>query len=130
MSIDKSTPILVVDDYAVMLKIVRSILASLGFREIDEAADGRIALAKMRRRRYGLVISDWDMQPMSGHDLLRAVRAAPELSLTPFIMIAAAPRPENVAAATRDGANAFIAKPFSANILMDRIAHACRARAD
>ena len=89
MAFDLSMPILVVDDYNTMIRIIRNLLKQLGFENIDDASDGSAALDKMRGKKYGLVISDWNMEPMNGYDLLREVRADPNLATTPFIMITA-----------------------------------------
>ena len=80
MAFDLSMPILVVDDYSTMIRIIRNLLKQLGFENVDEASDGSAALAKMQTKRYGLVISDWNMEPMTGYDLLKVVRASPEFS--------------------------------------------------
>jgi two-component system, chemotaxis family, chemotaxis protein CheY len=58
MALDPSMPVLVVDDYGTMIRILRNLLRQLGFSDIDDASDGAAALAKMRAKRYGLVISD------------------------------------------------------------------------
>src|SRR5436305_8375835 len=87
-------PILVVDDYSTMIRIIRNLLKQLGFENVDEASDGSPAIAKMQGKKYGLVISDWNMEPMTGYDLLREVRASPELSRPPFIMTTAESRPK------------------------------------
>src|SRR5918999_2258552 len=79
MSIDQSMPILVVDDYNTMIRIIRNLLKQLGFENIDDATDGTAALAKLRSKPYGLVISDWNMSPMTGFDLLREIRSDPAL---------------------------------------------------
>ena len=89
MAVDLSMPVLVVDDYSTMIRIIRNLLKQLGFENIDDASDGSAALNKMRGKKYGLVISDWNMEPMTGYDLLREVRADPNLATTPFIMITA-----------------------------------------
>src|SRR6476469_7170272 len=89
MSFDVSMPILVVDDYATMIRILRNLLKQLGFENIDDASDGSSALVKMHGKKYGLVISDWNMEPMTGYDLLKEVRAHPELSQITFIMLTA-----------------------------------------
>src|SRR3954449_3146560 len=89
MAFDLSMSILVVDDYNTMIRIIRNLLKQIGFENVDEAGDGSAALAMMQGKKYGLVISDWNMEPMTGYDLLREVRASPELSQTPFIMITA-----------------------------------------
>ena len=96
MAVDKRTPILVVDDYKTMVRIVRNLLHQLGFEDVDEANDGASALAKLRARRFGLVISDWAMEPMNGLELLQQVRADPELKAMPFIMITAENRKDRV----------------------------------
>ena len=121
MAVDRRTPILVVDDYKTMVRIVRNLLHQLGFEDVDEANDGASALAKLRARRFGLVISDWAMEPMDGLELLQQVRADPQLKTLPFIMITAENRTERVAKAEQAGANGYIVKPFTAETLSDRI---------
>ena len=121
MSADASLPILIVDDYKTMIRIIRNLLKQLGFEDVDEAADGSEALTKMRGRKYGLVISDWNMEPMTGYDLLREVRASPELSQTPFIMITAESKTENVIAAKKAGVSNYIVKPFNAATLKTKM---------
>ena len=121
MAVDKSTPILVVDDYKTMVRIVRNLLQQLGFDNVDDASDGASALAKLRAKRFGLVISDWAMEPMSGLELLQAMRADTALQTLPFIMITAENRKERVARAEEAGANGYIVKPFSAEALSERI---------
>lgn len=122
MAVDKTTPILVVDDYGRMVRIVRNLLQQLGFDNIDDASDGAAALSKLRAKTYGLVISDWMMEPMSGLELLEAVRADPGLQALPFIMITAERRAERVAQAEQAGADAYIVKPVDAETLGDKIA--------
>ncbi len=122
MALDKSTPILVVDDYRTMVRIVRNLLHQLGFEDVDDANDGASALTKLRKRRFGLVISDWAMEPMSGLELLQAMRADPELASLPFIMITAENRKERIARAEQAGADGYIVKPFNAEALSERIA--------
>ena len=121
MSVDLSMPILVVDDYNTMIRIIRNLLKQLGFEDIDDAADGSAALTKMREKRYGLVISDWNMEPMSGYELLKEVRSDPGLSRTPFIMVTAESKTENVIAAKKAGVNNYIVKPFNAQTLKTKI---------
>jgi two-component system chemotaxis response regulator CheY len=122
MALDKSTPILVVDDYKTMIRIVRNLLQQLGFDNIDDASDGASALVKLREKAFGLVISDWMMEPMDGLELLQQVRADPKLRALPFIMITAENRKDRVAKAEQAGADGFIVKPFNADALSDRIA--------
>ena len=121
MSVDLSMPILVVDDYNTMVRIIRNLLKQLGFEHIDDASDGSAALAKMRSRKYGLVISDWNMEPMTGYALLQEVRADPDLFTTPFIMVTAESKTENVIAAKKAGVNNYIVKPFNAQTLKAKI---------
>jgi two-component system chemotaxis response regulator CheY len=121
MAVDPSMPVLVVDDYSTMVRIIRNLLRQLGFADVDDARDGASALEKMHMRRYGLVISDWNMEPMTGYDLLREVRASPELSKTPFIMITAESKTENVIAAKKAGVSNYIVKPFNAATLKTKM---------
>ena len=121
MAFDTSMPILVVDDYNTMVRIIRNLLRQLGFTDVDDAADGSAALEKMQDRKYGLVISDWNMEPMTGYELLKQVRSNPDISTTPFIMITAESKTENVIAAKQAGANNYIIKPFNAETMKHKI---------
>jgi two-component system chemotaxis response regulator CheY len=121
MAVNLSMPVLVVDDYNTMVRIIRNLLRQLGFEHIDDASDGSAALAKMRERKYGLVISDWNMEPMTGFDLLQEVRSDPDLSTTPFIMVTAESKTENVIAAKKAGVSNYIVKPFNAQTLRSKI---------
>jgi two-component system, chemotaxis family, chemotaxis protein CheY len=121
MALDLTMPILVVDDYSTMIRIIRNLLKQIGFENVDDANDGSAALARMQGRKYGLVISDWNMESMTGYDLLREVRASPELSTTPFIMITAESKTENVIAAKKAGVSNYIVKPFNAATLKTKM---------
>jgi two-component system, chemotaxis family, chemotaxis protein CheY len=121
MAVDLSMPILVVDDYGTMIRIIRNLLRQLGFEDIDDAADGSVALNKMQGKKYGLVISDWNMEPMTGYELLKQVRSNPQLAKTPFIMVTAESKTENVIAAKKAGVNNYIVKPFNAETLRYKI---------
>ena len=121
MAVDLSMPVLVVDDYNTMIRILRNLLKQLGFQDIDDATDGTAALVKMRQKHYGLVISDWNMEPMTGYDLLKEVRSDPGLARTPFIMVTAESKTENVIAAKKAGVNNYIVKPFNAQTLKTKI---------
>lgn len=121
MAVDMKMPILIVDDYKTMLRIVRNLLQKLGFSNIDEAMDGTDALAKLAGRQYGLVISDWNMQPMTGYELLQKVRADETLKALPFVMVTAESKVENVVAARNAGVNNYIIKPFSAEVLKAKL---------
>ena len=113
--------VLVVDDFKMTIRIVHNLLRQIGFSDLDEAANGAEALGKLRSKSYDLIISDWNMEPMTGIELLRAVRADRTLAQTPFIMITAESKTENVIAAKQAGANNFIVKPFSAEMLGDKV---------
>ncbi len=121
MAIDMSMPVLVVDDYNTMIRIIRNLLKQLGFEDVDDASDGSAALTKLREKKYGLVISDWNMEPMTGYELLKEVRSDPGLSKTPFIMVTAESKTENVIAAKKAGVNNYIVKPFNAQTLKTKI---------
>ncbi|PVE22459.1 two-component system response regulator [Microvirga sp. KLBC 81] len=121
MSLDLSTPVLVVDDYQTMVRILRNLLKQIGFNDVDDASDGQAALEKLRSRKYGLVISDWNMAPMTGYELLQQVRADAELGSLPFIMVTAEAKTENVVAAKKAGVNNYIVKPFNAETLRSKI---------
>jgi two-component system chemotaxis response regulator CheY len=121
MAVDLSMPILVVDDYNTMIRIIRNLLKQLGFEDIDDASDGSAALVKLQAKRYGLVISDWNMEPMTGYDLLKEVRASAAFAKTPFIMVTAESKTENVIAAKKAGVNNYIVKPFNAQTLQSKI---------
>ena len=121
MALDPSMPVLVVDDYSTMVRIIRNLLRQIGFADVDDAKDGTTALEKLHTRRYGLVISDWNMEPMTGYDLLRQVRADPGLGEIPFIMVTAESKTENVIAAKKAGVNNYIVKPFNAQTLKAKI---------
>lgn len=121
MALDPSMPILVVDDYQTMIRIIRNLLKQLGFENVDDASDGTAAIAKMRDKKYGLVISDWNMEPMSGFELLQKVREETALSETPFIIVTAESKTENVIAAKKAGVNNYIVKPFNAATLKTKI---------
>jgi two-component system, chemotaxis family, chemotaxis protein CheY len=121
MAIDKNINVLIVDDYKTMLRIIRNLLKQLEINNVEEASDGSEALAKLRTGNFGLVISDWNMVPMTGLDLLKEVRADSRLKATPFIMITAESKTENVIAAKQAGVSNYIVKPFNAETLRDKI---------
>ncbi len=128
MAVDLSMQVLVVDDYKTMIRIIRNLLKQLGFENVDEAEDGSAALAKMRAKQYGLVISDWNMEPMTGYELLKEVRSDDRLKETPFIMVTAESKTENVIAAKKAGVNNYIVKPFNPKELVARIRTRLRTR--
>ncbi len=124
MAVNVSSPVLLVEDHLATALILRALLKHLGFEDVDEATDGSAALAKMREKPYALVISDWNMEPMTGHELLQEVRADERLAKTRFVMVTADLKAANVVAAKKAGVSAFIVKPFSAETLMAKIQEA------
>ncbi len=121
MAVDMNMNILIVDDYKTMLRIIENLLKQLGFKNIMQATDGAAALKLLRENNFGMVISDWNMQPMTGLQLLKEVRADEKLKPTPFIMITAESKTENVVAAKEAGVNNYIVKPFNAETLKTKI---------
>lgn len=121
MAIDAPISILVVDDSSTMARIISNLLQQLGFKNVDEAPGASSALAMMRKKHYDLVISDWNMEPMTGYDLLREIRADQKIRTTRFIMVTSESRQDNVVAAKGAGADNYIVKPFNAETLHQKI---------
>ena len=121
MPIDHSLRVLVVDDFATMIRIVRKLLSQLGFENVESAGDGDAALTKLRQQKYDLVICDWNMEPMTGFALLQEMRADPSLAEIPFIMVTAESKTDNVIAAKKAGVSNYIVKPFNAQTLKNKI---------
>jgi len=121
MSLNKNMRVLIVDDYNTMLRILRNLLRQLEFNNVEEASDGEEALRALRRDPHDLVISDWNMAPMTGLDLLRCVRSDDKLRRIPFIMVTAESKTENVVAAKQAGVSNYIVKPFNAETLRAKI---------
>lgn len=124
MAVDKNMNVLVVDDYQTMIRIIKNLLKQLGFNNVDEATDGTMAYDMIQKKNYGLIISDWNMEPMSGLELLKKVRSTvnnDNISKAPFIMITAESKTENVIAAKQAGVNNYIVKPFNAETLKTKI---------
>lgn len=121
MAVDLNMNVLVVDDYKTMVRIIGNLLKQLGFKNIDDAADGGEALTKLRIGNFGLVISDWNMEPVSGLELLKQVRADAKLKALPFLMVTAESKTENVIAAKEAGVNNYIVKPFNAETLKGKL---------
>jgi two-component system chemotaxis response regulator CheY len=122
MAVDLNMNVLIVDDYKTMLRIIKNLLKQLGFNNVDEAMDGTQALQVFGSKDYGLVISDWNMEPMSGFDFLKGVRSGTKNKDVPFIMITAESKTENVIAAKQAGVSNYIVKPFNAETLKTKIA--------
>lgn len=121
--------VLVVDDYSTMRRIIRNQLTQIGYTDIDEAESGEAALVKLRQAHYGLVISDWNMDGMTGYDLLRKVRADATLKETPFIMITAEAKADHAIAAKEAGVDSYLLKPFNATVLESKIGAAMAGKA-
>jgi two-component system, chemotaxis family, chemotaxis protein CheY len=115
--VDLSIPILIVEDMPVLGRLIRYLLKQIGFQHVDVAVGAYTALNRLRSWPYRLVISDWEMKPTSGLDLLRQIRSEQALAGTRFIMMTASTSPEHMLAAKNAGADDFIAKPFTAQAL-------------
>ena len=129
MNADFSMPILVVDDYQTMVRIMRNLLKQIGYENVDDASNGAAALEKVRAKRYSLIISDWNMEPITGLELLQHVRAEVGSADTPFIMVTAESKTDNVLAARKSGVSSYIVKPFNAQMLKVKIDAVCGQRA-
>lgn len=121
MSVDTSMQVLIVDDYPTMIRIIRGFLNQFGFRNVDECFDGKSAWERAKTGNYSLIISDWNMTPMTGYELLQKVRADPKTEKTPFIMITAESKSEYVVMAKKAGVSNYIVKPFNAATLRDKM---------
>ena len=121
MTIHHFSSILIVDDSGAVRSVVRKLLTHLGFKNIDEAPDGEAALKKISEQHFSLVISDWNMEPMSGNILLENVRANKKYTNLPFIMMTADPSIERIVQAKKAGVTCFINKPFRAEELQAKI---------
>ncbi len=120
--VDMNINILIVDDYKTMLRIIRGLLSQIGFGNIDEAANGAEAVLKLKEKKYDLIISDWNMEPMTGLELLQNVRSDEKTKMIPFIMVTAESKTENVIAAKQAGVSNYIVKPFNAETLKAKLA--------
>lgn len=121
MAVDMNMKVLIVEDYKTMLRVLHSLLRQMNFTDIEEAEDGAKALEKLKQDTYGLVISDWNMEPMSGMELLKEIRADEGMKDLPFIMITAESSSENVKAAKEAGVSNYIIKPFTAETLQTKL---------
>jgi two-component system, chemotaxis family, chemotaxis protein CheY len=121
MTTDPNLAVLVVDDFSTMVRITRKLLKAIGYENVDEAANGQAALEKIKANKYGLIISDWNMEPMSGYELLQQVRADAATAATPFILVTAESKPDNVVAAKKAGVNDYLIKPFNEKVLKEKI---------
>lgn len=120
-SVDKGIPILVVDDFNTMRRIVKGCLKQLGFENVTEAEDGSVALSKLQSGEFKLIISDWNMPNMMGLDLLKAVRADTRLKGIPFLMVTAEAQKDNIIEAAKSGVSNYVVKPFTTDILQEKL---------
>ncbi len=120
-TIDYKMKVLVVDDFATMRKIVRNILKQIGFEHITEAEDGNAALQVLKNETVGLVVTAWNMHNMTGLDLLRQIRQNPQTASLPVLMVTAEGLKENVIEAVKAGVNNYVVKPFTAEVLQEKI---------
>jgi len=104
-----------------MRKVIRNLLKQVGYEDIVEAEDGVMALKALKSQKIDVIVSDWNMPNMTGLELLKAVRADPELAKTPFLMVTAEALQDNVVAAVKAGVNNYIVKPFTAEVLNEKI---------
>ncbi|WCE93832.1 chemotaxis response regulator CheY [Acidithiobacillus ferriphilus] len=121
MSINTTLKYLVVDDFATMRRVVKGQLRELGIENMDEAEDGVDALVALRKGEFGFVITDWNMPNMQGIDLLRAIRSDPLLHHLPVLMVTAENKKENIIEAAQAGVNGYIVKPFTADVLKEKL---------
>jgi len=119
--LDFSIKVLVVDDMSTMRRIVKNVLKQIGYTDMDEAENGEEGLKKLRVGGYGLVVSDWNMPVMSGIELLKAIRADPELKHLPVLMVTAEAQKENIMEAVQAGVNNYVVKPFTAEALQEKL---------
>lgn len=117
----KDFKFLIVDDFSTMRRIVRNLLKELGYVHAEEAEDGAIALNKLKQEQFDFVVTDWNMPNMTGIDLLKAIRQDPNLKQLPVLLITAEARKENIIEAAQAGASGYIVKPFSAEVLNEKV---------
>ena len=118
---DLNMTVLIVDDFATMRRIIKGVLKELGFKNVIEAENGKVALAKLEKENVGLIISDWNMPEMQGIDFLKAVRSTPKFKDLPFIMVTAEGQKQNVVEAVKAGVTNYIVKPFTPETLKKKL---------
>lgn len=121
MELNKNMNVLVVDDQKMMRRIIITMLGELGVKNVQEAADGNEALDCLRTFKPDLILSDWNMEGMTGIDFLKAVRQNADFKTTPFIMVTGENKAENIVAAKQAGVSNYIVKPFAADVLKTKI---------
>jgi two-component system chemotaxis response regulator CheY len=118
---DPNMKILIVDDFSTMRRIVRNLLKQLSFNNVDEAEDGDVALVMLKEGSYDFVITDWNMPNMTGLELLKVIRSDDNLKALPVLLITAEAEKENVVLAAEAGVNDYIVKPFTGDVLQQKI---------
>ena len=113
--------ILVADDFGTMQKIIRNILMEIGYTKLFFANDGEKACKVLAKQKIDLIISDWNMPRMTGIELLKHVRADPQLAHTKFIMVTAEGEKERIIEAVNEKVDQYILKPFTADSLKEKI---------
>jgi len=119
--LDLSLKVLVVDDFSTMRRIIKNLLKQIGYKDIDEAEDGVQALSKLQDGGFGLVVSDWNMPNMDGLEMLKAVRQDPAIKNIPVLMVTAEAEKEKVITAIQAGVNNYVVKPFTGEILKEKL---------
>lgn len=119
--VQKTMKILVVDDFPTMRRIIKNLLKDLGFENVDEAEDGAMGLEKLRNGNFEFVVSDWNMPNLDGLEMLKCIRADPNLKSLPVLMVTAEAKKENIIAAAQAGANGYVVKPFTAATLEEKL---------
>jgi two-component system chemotaxis response regulator CheY len=118
---DKNMKILVADDFSTMRRILSNILKQLGFNNFEMAEDGDVALEKLKQGKFDFVITDWNMPNMTGLDLLKNIRADKNLKDLKVLLVTAEAEKEKVIQASQAGVNDYIVKPFTAEVLQEKI---------
>ncbi len=119
--VDQNMKILVVDDFSTMRRIVKNLLRQIGYTNIEEAEDGAQAYSKLKNGGFSFVVSDWNMPNIDGLDLLKKVRSDPELKDLPILMVTAEAEKEKVITAIQAGVNNYIVKPFTGEVLKEKM---------
>ena len=112
---------LVVDDFSTMRRIIKNFLNDLGYHNVQEAEDGLSALPMLKTGNFDFLISDWNMEPMTGYDLLKAVRADPKIGQMPVLLLTAEAKREQIVEAAAAGVNGYVVKPFTSQTLRDKL---------
>jgi two-component system chemotaxis response regulator CheY len=121
MPYDKNMRILVVDDFSTMRRIIKNILKQLGYDKIEEAEDGEQGFTKLKNGEFDFLITDWNMPNVTGLELLKRVRADAKLKTLPVLLVTAEAEKEQVIEAVKAGVNNYVIKPFTADVLKEKL---------